>query len=306
MKKRVALIGLGIIAGNYHQGLTTSEIFDLVAVCDIDKNASCKEKYKDYRFYESYQEMLVSETLEYVCIATPPATHEEIATYFLNHKINVLMEKPATINYESYEKLISISKKNNVLLDTVFHWAYGSDIRFLKPRILSFGKIEAIKVNINDPYMDDQKHINNNKISLGGAWLDSGVNALSMLYALLDIEKIVYLDGKFLYDENCKLPYYASNDFLLNDSIITNITTSWQNKINKKYTTIVYDTGILSIYHTDQRIEFNGKEIYNNNSLPRLVDHYVNFFKYFDEKKVDLNKSLKTHEILFKANKEEK
>lgn len=60
--------------------------------------------------------------IDWVFIASPNLYHYEQAKYFLNARVNVFLEKPATLSIASLEDLILIAKNNNVHLyvDDVF------------------------------------------------------------------------------------------------------------------------------------------------------------------------------------------
>lgn len=300
--KKIALIGLGRIAEHYHLGITTSPNYKLVAVCDNNYDCASRELYGNYNFYQDYLQMLAQEEIDCVCVATNPASHKQIAMDCLKVGKNILLEKPATLNYTDYCQILDFAQAQNRFVDTIFHWEYGSEVFFLKDKLSSFGKIQKITTTIRDPYMAKTPFIDENRISLGGAWLDSGINALSMLYRLLNPVKTEFLGGNFKYDERANLPYYASNNFVLEDEISLNITVDWTKHVNEKQTVMILDSGILAIYHTQQRIDFNDKTIYFDNSIIRLVQHYKNFFTYYDEKKIDMQRSKALHRLLFETN----
>lgn len=74
--------------------------------------------------------------IDWVFIASPNLYHYEQAKYFLNARVNVFLEKPATLSIASLEDLILIAKNNNVHLyvDDVF--LFRNDI-FLPKKLKS-------------------------------------------------------------------------------------------------------------------------------------------------------------------------
>jgi hypothetical protein len=73
-----------------------------------------------------------SEQIEWVVISSPNLYHYEYAQQFLNAKVNVFLEKPATLSSASLLDLIDLAKKNKVHLyiDDVF--LFRTDILFSK------------------------------------------------------------------------------------------------------------------------------------------------------------------------------
>lgn len=58
----------------------------------------------------------IPNNIDWVIISTPTEFHYEQVKYFLNKGINVFVEKPCTLSYNSTKELIELSKLNNVKL----------------------------------------------------------------------------------------------------------------------------------------------------------------------------------------------
>jgi sugar phosphate isomerase/epimerase len=58
--------------------------------------------------------MITQAGLDTVLIATPPATHYEIAKACMQRKVNVIMEKPAVLDLDKYDDLLKTAKENGV------------------------------------------------------------------------------------------------------------------------------------------------------------------------------------------------
>ncbi len=114
-KFKVALIGCGVISNNHIIPLLSAEEVDLVALCDIRPERmeqKCSEHGISPRLYTDYEEMLRTEQLDAVHIATPHYLHEPMASLALELGINVFLEKPMCISTEEIEKLIEKEKKS--------------------------------------------------------------------------------------------------------------------------------------------------------------------------------------------------
>jgi len=120
--KRVALIGLGTISKFYEKGLKNSSPLKLVATVDLSKDATAREAFSKYPFYTEYQKAYEAQKFDYALIATPPHTHFEIAKYFLEKGVSVIVEKPAVLNLQEYDFLASLAKEKGAYFTVMFHW----------------------------------------------------------------------------------------------------------------------------------------------------------------------------------------
>src|SRR5437870_2539444 len=96
-KARIAVIGSGWWATQAHiPGLLVNPDATLVALCDADpaRLQAAASAYGIELTYQDYQLMLEQEQLDAVVIATPHATHYQIACDALAHDLHVLVEKP--------------------------------------------------------------------------------------------------------------------------------------------------------------------------------------------------------------------
>lgn len=113
MKKyRVGIIGCGAILPRHLEAINSNSEFELVALCDIQKDLveSLSKKY-NVSAYTDYQEMVLSETVDFVTIATPNSLHYEQALFVLKNKCDVLIEKPVAFSVKEIDDIINISKE---------------------------------------------------------------------------------------------------------------------------------------------------------------------------------------------------
>ena len=84
------------------------------ALCDIDENI-LNDAHKMYggTGYIDYQEMIDSEDINFVVVATPNSLHFEQAKYSLENGCDVLVEKPTALNPKEVHSLSDIAEKNN-------------------------------------------------------------------------------------------------------------------------------------------------------------------------------------------------
>lgn len=83
-KLRVGIIGYGLSAKIFHKPyLQASADFVIGAVVARSKHNAIKETLPEATIYSSSTELFVDATIDVVIVATPPATHFELASQAL-------------------------------------------------------------------------------------------------------------------------------------------------------------------------------------------------------------------------------
>lgn len=297
--KKVCLIGLGVITQRYWGGFSECALFRLSAVADINPDAVSRSLYKDYPYYEDYQEMLRREQPDYVIISTPPQTHFEIARYCLEQGVHVVIEKPVTVCLEELDQLIALAKAKDLVFKTLFHWHGGVETKAFT-RDYDYRKISRIQVSVRDPYCTQEGVILPDRRPLMGAWIDSGVNILSMIRLWTPMDSCQILKTECRRCPETGLPVYAHAELLL-DGIPTDLTVDWTQGIDQKESCLFVDGQTVYINHSAQKLSTPTKTV-SYAQRPRMDEHYLQLFRQMDEIPNTVF-SRRVHEILFKVNK---
>ncbi len=296
--KTVAIIGLGKISEHYINGLQASKKLKVIAVCDQDANKNDRKLFGKTPFFVDYKSMLSSKFKpDYVIVSTPPLAHYDIAKYALENQTSVIIEKPVTLDFLDLQNLFKLAKEKNLDFQVMYHWQNGEEIPFLKERC-SVSPIKKISISVLDPYSSDGVSINEEKLGLQGAWIDSGVNSLSYSKLFLPFNSATLRSVQIKRCEKSNLPIYA-NCFLLIDQTEVNILVDWTKGINSKTSEILLENGeTITVSHSNQTVTI-GKEVFNFNKMERLRAHYYNYFvTNFSERKAD-EQTEKIHAVLF-------
>ncbi len=298
MMKRVAIIGLGTIANKYLPVIQAQGNLDIVAYCDI-KDTVLKQSLLSENLYLNYMNIPL-DNLDYVFVLTSPITHFTIAKYFLDNNISVFVEKPGTTTIEELQSLIKIAQKNNKIFDVILHWKYGKELNYARQYFTK--DIKIIQVQVFDPYYDGTIH--SDKVSLGGAWMDSGINVLSMLSLFYNLENMNFIQVTAKVESSTALDYETHVD-LKHDNTQIMIDLIWNPYKNYKSTELTYIDGTkVIIDHTNQSILKNKYIIENSINKDRLTTHYSNFFSALEDYKVDYCILIRLHRLVFQIKKE--
>ena len=294
----VGIIGLGTITKYYLKGIQGARFLRLDAVCDVDPNAPSRGFFQEVPFFTDYREMIDQRDLGYVVISTPPSSHFEIASFALEHGVNVIIEKPATLNMRDYHALLELAKQRNLVFEVSFHWQNGSEVQKFN-QLYQPEKISEISVSVQDPYSADGVVIDPQKRKLMGAWIDSGVNILSLIKMWLPMESVQIENARRQLCPESGLPIYADVRLVM-DGVKIHITVDWRNGQNRKESFVVYDGRTIHLNHSGQCI-VDGEDTVDCVFMERLQQHYYHYFRNFSGN-ADVPSAQRIHEILFQVN----
>ena len=292
---RVAVIGLGVIATKYIDAMKRSDQIDLVFACDLIETQLWHRICHETACIKDYKQIPLNQ-VDLVFITTPPETHEVIANYFIEHGTKVFLEKPATKDYTSTKRLINYAKEHHTYFDLIFHWLYGNEVIYLKNHLDLIKDFDECHIQVFDPYYNTK--IDPTRLHLGGAWLDSGVNALSFLSLFISLNDLKLIDKYQTIDESSGLDYEQHREYKLNNQNIK-IDIKWDEKTNLKITAFKKGEHTIIIHHSNQQVILDGKVIYDGNHFDRLSTHYYNFFNQIQTHTYDLNRVDHIHQKLF-------
>ncbi len=160
------VIGCGAIAREHLAALREISQAEVVAVCDISaaKAEATAERFGIKKWSTDYVQLLQETRPNLVHVTTPPATHFPIAKACLEAGLNVLCEKPMTVEYQDFLKLKSLAAQHGCMLLENHNIRFHSSIERIQSLIGSgaFGEVlEAqIMVDVNlfgagSPYVDE-------------------------------------------------------------------------------------------------------------------------------------------------------
>lgn len=109
---KVALVGVGGISGAHIPVWQSREDTQLVALCDICPEQM--EKYNDVNRYTDFDEMLQKEEIDILDICLPTYLHADFSIAAMNKGINVICEKPISLDVADVKRVYASAKENNV------------------------------------------------------------------------------------------------------------------------------------------------------------------------------------------------
>ena len=123
-----AILGVGNVAleGHLPAWIERGDV-DIVAAADArpDRLAALGQALPNAKPYVSAEELLAAETLDFVDVCTPPATHAALARAALERSLHVLCEKPLVLSPEELRGLPALAAERERTLFTVHNWKHA-------------------------------------------------------------------------------------------------------------------------------------------------------------------------------------
>ena len=112
---RIGVVGTGYL-GKYHaEKYARMPNVELVGVADIDRSAA-EEVARRHRTRAFFDHRELIDRVDAVSIVVPTSLHFEISRDFLDHDVDVLIEKPMTANLEEADALISFADSKGLII----------------------------------------------------------------------------------------------------------------------------------------------------------------------------------------------
>ncbi|WP_330631919.1 Gfo/Idh/MocA family protein [Halocatena halophila] len=130
MVLRTAVVGAGVISGQHLTGLRKCPNTTPVGVCDIDEDRA-RSMAHDHNTtaYTDLDELLETESLDWLHICTPVQTHESIGLSALKAGVSVLIEKPITVTADELTTLRDTAETNDAIVSPVHNHMFDPATR---------------------------------------------------------------------------------------------------------------------------------------------------------------------------------
>jgi predicted dehydrogenase len=154
---RVGVIGLGNMGGLHADMFLEKKIkgAKLTAVCDA--NPSRLEKYKGIKSFTTNHELIQSEKVDAVVIATPHYDHTVTGIEALKAGLHVLTEKPISVHKADCEKLIAAHTNPKQVFAVMFNQRTDPHYKAIKKLVADgeLGKIQRTNYIITDIFRSE-------------------------------------------------------------------------------------------------------------------------------------------------------
>ncbi|MCZ6679708.1 MAG: Gfo/Idh/MocA family oxidoreductase [Candidatus Poribacteria bacterium] len=149
MTLRAGIVGCGGISRSHATAYANLEGVTLAALCDINPAAlnTRADEYGVPNRYTDYEEMFRKETLDVVSVCTHAPLHAPVAIAAAKAGLNVLSEKPLSIDLQTADQMIAACKESGVRLAVSHQYRFTPIFRHAKEWIESgrLGELRCIR-----------------------------------------------------------------------------------------------------------------------------------------------------------------
>ncbi|MEE1278491.1 MAG: Gfo/Idh/MocA family oxidoreductase [Acutalibacteraceae bacterium] len=263
---RVGIVGCGSIFTMHATSVDHLENATLVGVCDIKKDRADKAaaKYNVPAYYD-FKELIDNGNLDVVHVCVPHYMHPVISRYALEHGVNVLCEKPMSIDYASGEANVKLAEEKNLRYGIIFQCRYNNTSRLIKENLDNgkLGKLISARCTLTWCKPDSYYSLSDWKGTWdkegGGVIIDQAIHSLDLANWFINSEPVEVQasianrahdimkvddtgEGFIRYKNGATMAFWAMNNYGCDDPIEIRLCC---------------ENGRAVMSYDDARIEFN-------------------------------------------------
>ena len=276
-KIRFGEIGVGYWGGNLVRNLSQMMSTDMVIVSDLDEDrlSHMKNLYPTIATTTNYRDILQSQEIDAVAIATPVSTHFDMAAAAIASGKHVFIEKPMTATVEQAEKLVGLAREAGVVCMCGHTFLYTPAVEWLRNYVAS-GRLGNVQ------------YIGSRRMSLGliqkacNVVHDLAPHDISIICSIMgEMPKAVNAVGAGYI--NPQIEEIASITLHFDDNVMAFVQNSWLDPLKIRSLTLVGDKTMV-IYddiHPTDKIYIHDKSV----EKPGYSDTFGDFaysYKYGD------------------------
>jgi predicted dehydrogenase len=151
----IAVVGYGYWGPNLARCFAQTEDCRVVAIADLSMNALARASHRHplAKMTGDWRDVIADPRVDAVAVATPAATHFEIASVALRAGRHVLIEKPMANNLAHARELVDLADRASLALMVGHTFVYSSAARKIRDLVLrrDLGKIQyydSARVNL--------------------------------------------------------------------------------------------------------------------------------------------------------------
>lgn len=184
-----AVLGTGVIANQMAAALEKmGRRLYAVGNRTHDKAVAFAEKYGVEKVYDTIDDMFLDEAVDIIYITTPHNTHYEFMKKALEHGKHIFVEKSITLNSRELNEMQAMAQAKGLIIGeamTIWHMPIYKKLWEIV-QSGQLGKVQMITMNFGSFKEYNMENRFFNMHLAGGAMLDIGVYALSIVRSFMD------------------------------------------------------------------------------------------------------------------------
>ncbi len=322
------IIGCGIAGGKHALAISKAKNTKLVAVCSKSNSSAIKlaSKYEG-TIVMDVNEIIKSKKIDVLCICSPNFYHSEQVLYAVSNEKHVIVEKPLAMDIISAQNILSLSKKNNVLVSVVFPRRFDKTWSTIYELFMNkiLGEIRIITLEqfyyrSNDYYKNSNWH--GKKELDGGILLTQGIHYIDLLANLISAS---YPNDQIKFDQIfintigtktkniIEFPDTVFSQFLIKNKVIGSIHIStsaypgWNSRVFiscKQGSMVIADDTITSWGIDNVLKPTGGTNGWNGTSVTPIINDMINSLTYNLPLKFDLQSAIDSLDFALNLNRQ--
>jgi predicted dehydrogenase len=293
----------------------------LVGVCDIkpERADAAAKKYSVPAYYD-YKELIEKGNLDVVHVCVPHYMHPVISRYALEHGVNVLCEKPMSIDYESGEANVRLAQEKNLRYGIIFQCRYNNTSRLVKENLENgkLGKIISARCTLTWCKPDSYYALSDWKGTWakegGGVIIDQAIHSLDLANWFINSEPVEVQasianrahdimkvddtgEGFIRYKNGATMAFWAMNNYACDEPI--------EIRLHCEKGKVVFGYNEARIQYKDGTVEevkkapqsFKGKDYWGNWHVRQLSNFYRACLD-LEPLEISGEEALKTHRLI--------
>jgi predicted dehydrogenase len=195
---RVGVVGCGV--GRHHVGAfqSLSDLFDLVAICDVDEGRACglSEKHAIPRVCTDLAELCRMDDLDVIDLCTPSSLHFSQVQQVLAVGKHVVCEKPVAGSLKEVDELIAVEAQSGRRVMPIFQRRFGHGLQKLKLLVEQGVAGQAYLATVETTWRRRATYYatwhGRWETELGGALVTLGIHGHDVLYYVLGPARRVF------------------------------------------------------------------------------------------------------------------
>jgi scyllo-inositol 2-dehydrogenase (NADP+) len=186
---RVGLIGFGMAGRVFHAPLISSvEGLELAAV--VERNSdNAAQRYPGIATYRSLDELLADSSIKLIVVATPNATHFDIALRALEAARSVVVDKPVATSSQQISQLLELSEGVGLHVFPFHNRRWDSDFQTIQHVLheKSLGTLAHFESTFDRWRPGQSSRVWKDEPDQGGTLLDLGTHLVDQVLALFGL-----------------------------------------------------------------------------------------------------------------------
>jgi D-galactose 1-dehydrogenase len=316
---KVALVGIGRVAQYQIEALSQVPGVELTDAHDIDIRKA-ESLPSSVKFHSSLKALLKNSLADIFIVSTPTPTHFQVTVEILAANRSVLVEKPLCTTPAELASLLELVSTSGSFVSTAFHAAFAQDVLWWIDHRARYadqlGPLLGFNSGFFDPYMLHGA-LSSDATSLCSAWMDSGINALSVICQFIPASDLELTESRMtvLADRTPLQPQGLAMFRFRNGTSIGHgvIDTNWTSGVDLKTTRLRYANADIVLHHSLESVLMSDAagstmiaDLRSHNS--RLTSHYISLIssvsRDYAEGRSNIQSAALIHDLLFSAMRE--